>query len=51
MIHISVTVKDFAKNFKMKPRDLKLDVEILSQKITISSDLKSTLKMEKVPWL
>ena len=48
MIYISLSVKDFAKNpTEMTPRDLKLDAEIPSQKITLSSDFIINIENEK----
>ena len=48
-MHIfSLTVKDFAKNPTDKePRDPKLDLEIISQKITLSSEFIKNIEIEK----
>jgi hypothetical protein len=45
---ISLTVKDFAKiPTEIEPRDPKLDVEIMSQKIIISSEFIKNIEIEK----
>jgi len=45
---LTLIVKDFAKNpTELEPRDPKLDVEIISQKITLSSEFIKNIEIEK----
>ncbi len=46
--HISLTVKDFLEiPTVMEPRDRQLEVEILSQKITLISEFSKSIENEK----